>query len=188
MSKAINGKHIPNDKRLYVFEEIDCGQWRDIVINRNIKDIESKQKDRDVQSTMEITKNIIDIMHKVNGPSELQDGKFKIDDDQMNLGEFLELLDGIVEIPGRMMIMTSNHPEILDPALIRPGRIDMMVEFTKMTREDIKNMYKLWFQKDMPYDVEVQVKDYVFSQADIGMLFARQDMCFIHKVLKNGSL
>jgi ATP-dependent 26S proteasome regulatory subunit len=23
-----------------------------------------------------------------------------------------------------MLVMTTNHPEILDPALIRPGRID----------------------------------------------------------------
>ena len=35
----------------------------------------------------------------------------------------LNVLDGVVDTPGRILIMTSNHPEILDPALIRPGKL-----------------------------------------------------------------
>ena len=35
----------------------------------------------------------------------------------------LNVLDGIVDTPGRIVIMTTNHPEALDAALIRPGRI-----------------------------------------------------------------
>ena len=35
------------------------------------------------------------------------------------------MLDGVVDSPGRILIMTSNHPEKLDPALIRPGRVDI---------------------------------------------------------------
>ena len=31
--------------------------------------------------------------------------------------------------------MTSNHPEKLDPALIRPGRIDKIIEFKNANRE-----------------------------------------------------
>ena len=30
-----------------------------------------------------------------------------------------------------MVIMTTNHPETLDPALIRPGRVDCRVKFEK---------------------------------------------------------
>ena len=44
--------------------------------------------------------------------------------DALNLSGMLNVLDGVVETPGRMLVMTSNHPEALDPALIRPGRID----------------------------------------------------------------
>ena len=35
----------------------------------------------------------------------------------------LNVLDGIVDTPGRIVIMTTNLPEALDAALIRPGRI-----------------------------------------------------------------
>ena len=37
------------------------------------------------------------------------------------------MLDGVVDTPNRIVIMTTNHPEKLDPALIRPGRINKKV-------------------------------------------------------------
>ena len=44
--------------------------------------------------------------------------------DKLNLAGLLNVLDGVVDTPERIVVMTTNHPEILDPALIRPGRID----------------------------------------------------------------
>jgi len=44
--------------------------------------------------------------------------------DELNLAGLLNVLDGVVDTPDRVLIMTTNHPEQLDPALIRPGRID----------------------------------------------------------------
>jgi ATP-dependent 26S proteasome regulatory subunit len=40
--------------------------------------------------------------------------------DKLNLSGLLNVLDGVVDTPGRIVIMTSNHPELLDPALFRP--------------------------------------------------------------------
>lgn len=57
--------------------------------------------------------------------------------EQLNLSVLLNILDGVLETPGRIVIMTSNEPEKLDPALIRPGRIDINIEFCKCTRDDI---------------------------------------------------
>jgi chaperone BCS1 len=42
----------------------------------------------------------------------------------------LNALDGIATPDGRIFIMTTNHPEKLDPALIRPGRADVRETFT----------------------------------------------------------
>lgn len=41
----------------------------------------------------------------------------------------LNALDGIATPDGRIFIMTTNHPERLDPALIRPGRADVRETF-----------------------------------------------------------
>ena len=37
--------------------------------------------------------------------------------------------------------MTSNHPDKLDKALTRPGRIDLSIEFTKCSLKTIKKMF-----------------------------------------------
>jgi ATP-dependent 26S proteasome regulatory subunit len=42
-------------------------------------------------------------------------------DDELDLAGLLNALDGVVDCPGRIVVMTTNHPERLDPALIRPG-------------------------------------------------------------------
>ena len=101
----------------------------------------------------------------------------------ISLGDLLELFDGLVETPGRVVIMTTNHPELLDPALLRPGRLDMVIEFKKLTKENVSNYYKTWFGVDIPQEVYVNMKDRSFSQADIGNMFTGGDFEKIHKVL-----
>eukprot|EP00439_Symbiodinium_sp_Y106_P009597 s6798_g1.t1 len=54
--------------------------------------------------------------------------RFSRDADELNLSGVLNVLDGVVDSPGRILIMTTNHPEKLDPALIRPGRINFAIE------------------------------------------------------------
>eukprot|EP00658_Telonema_sp_P-2_P037197 TRINITY_DN26775_c0_g1_i6.p1 TRINITY_DN26775_c0_g1~~TRINITY_DN26775_c0_g1_i6.p1 ORF type:complete len:253 (+),score=103.75 TRINITY_DN26775_c0_g1_i6:273-1031(+) len=51
-------------------------------------------------------------------------------DDSLSLDGLLTVLDGIVDTPGRILVMTTNHPEKLDPALLRPGRVNMQLELT----------------------------------------------------------
>jgi len=46
------------------------------------------------------------------------------DEDKLDLAGLLNVLDGVVDSPNRIVIMTTNHPEKLDPALVRPGRIN----------------------------------------------------------------
>ena len=58
----------------------------------------------------------------------------------------LNVLDGVVDTPGRMIIMTSNHPEVLDPALIRPGRIDKKLELSYMESPDVVAMLEHYYQ------------------------------------------
>ncbi|KAF2971028.1 hypothetical protein GQX73_g2609 [Xylaria multiplex] len=48
---------------------------------------------------------------------------------RLSLSGLLNILDGVASQEGRILIMTTNHVEKLDKALIRPGRVDMVVEF-----------------------------------------------------------
>lgn len=48
--------------------------------------------------------------------------------DQLTLSGVLNALDGVATPPGLVTMMTTNHPERLDSALVRSGRVDMRVE------------------------------------------------------------
>jgi hypothetical protein len=111
-----NGKSeqfiIPIYNRIYVFEDIDC-QENDIVLERKDTIPEFIEKDKPLREE-DVTQN-----------------------EKLSLSCLLNILDGILETPGRIIIMTTNFPKLLDKALIRPGRIDLICEFTKCTNEMI---------------------------------------------------
>lgn len=52
----------------------------------------------------------------------------------------LNALDGITTPDGRIFIMTTNYPERLDPALVRPGRADVHEEFLYLDAPEQKRM------------------------------------------------
>jgi len=111
-----NGKSeqfiIPIYNRIYVFEDIDC-QENDIVLERKDTIPDFIEKDKPIREE-DVTQN-----------------------EKLSLSCLLNILDGILETPGRIIIMTTNFPKLLDKALIRPGRIDLICEFTKCTNEMI---------------------------------------------------
>jgi chaperone BCS1 len=62
---------------------------------------------------------------KIENKSDLKDEQNK---GTLTLAGILNAIDGIASPEGRVLFITSNHAEVLDPALVRPGRIDMNEE------------------------------------------------------------
>ena len=48
---------------------------------------------------------------------------------EITLSDILNVLDGTLQNSGRVMIVTTKHPEKLDRALIRAGRFDCKCSF-----------------------------------------------------------
>ncbi|KAK6536200.1 hypothetical protein TWF281_000443 [Arthrobotrys megalospora] len=71
---------------------------------------------------------------------------------QVTLSGLLNAIDGVASHEGRILIMTTNHPEILDPALVRKGRVDLEVPFGLATKEQIVNLFTIMYSHD--YDDE----------------------------------
>jgi chaperone BCS1 len=59
----------------------------------------------------------------------------------VSLSTLLNVLDGIGSPEGRVLIMTTNHIELLDGALIRPGRADMKIEFQLADEEMVTRLF-----------------------------------------------
>lgn len=66
----------------------------------------------------------------------------------ISLSGLLNTIDGAASHEGRVLIMTTNHPEKLDPALIRPGRVDLQVQFTLATHEQTRDIFKRMYSTD----------------------------------------
>lgn len=93
--------------------------------------------------------------------------------DELTLQEILTVLDGTMEIPGRIVIMTTNHPEMLDRALIRPGRIDVQVHFDFATRELISEMFEGYLDVPLPAHFIPRLPDRKLSPAEVGQVLFR---------------
>jgi mitochondrial chaperone BCS1 len=52
------------------------------------------------------------------------------------------LLEGVASHEGRVLVMTTNRPEELDEALVRPGRIDHKVEFNNATQSQARELFE----------------------------------------------
>jgi hypothetical protein len=103
----------------------------------------------------------------------------KVNDDSANLSCFLNILDGIIELHGIMIIMTTNYPEKIDNALIRPGRFDFKYEFKRASRNIIREMlkfkYELTEDEMLKYDNILTIKDEVLSPAQVQSVSFQND-------------
>jgi chaperone BCS1 len=77
---------------------------------------------------------------------------------KISLSALLNTIDGVAAQEGRVLIMTTNHPEHLDPALVRPGRVDYQIEFKLATRHSIEHMFRNLFC-DAPPVIETNYED-----------------------------
>lgn len=59
--------------------------------------------------------------------------------DKISLSALLNVIDGICGGEDRILFMTTNHPELIDRALVRPGRIDKIIEIEPLRRAAISN-------------------------------------------------
>lgn len=63
----------------------------------------------------------------------------------ITLGDLLNVFDGINELEDFVCVITTNHKEYLDPALIRPGRITYELELTKMRTRELQEMLTFFY-------------------------------------------
>jgi chaperone BCS1 len=58
---------------------------------------------------------------------------------------FLNALDGVASGEERIIFMTTNHVEKLDPALIRPGRVDLIEKIDDATPEQARILFDRFY-------------------------------------------
>jgi len=119
---------IPVSERLYVIEDIDA--MGDTVLRREWKKPEPAKPKTEEDAWLDRQK--------------------ESEQEKLDLSFLLNLLDGTLEAQGRILIVTTNFPERLDRALVRPGRIDMIVNFKNASRAVLQEMVSAFYDRDVP--------------------------------------
>ena len=182
-SENVDNINIPINKRIYIFEDVDCVS--NIVFDRKNKkneddeDYDSDNEEYNILSSSlnnnnknnnnnnnnnNLNKNIINLLKNNKKIS------FK-HTDKLNLSCLLNIIDGIIETPGRIIIMTTNYPEKLDKALLREGRIDLNIELKLFNKIMIKQLLLFFYEVPNKYfennNSYNKIVDYKISPAQI---------------------
>ncbi len=148
-------KNINYKDSILVIEDIDA--TLKLVKSRDIKNVESEDSE-DYEDT--------DSDKKKKKREEKEESK-------LTLSGLLNAIDGVFTCHGRILIMTTNHPEVLDAALIRAGRIDSKYLFDNCTPNQIRGLYEMFFNKSVDEEQLMNIKDKVYSPAHITSVFLR---------------
>ncbi len=88
---------------------------------------------------------------------------------KLTFSGLLNAIDGLSAAEGRLIVITTNHPERLDPALIRPGRIDRRFEFGYAKERQVRRLFvDFYVRKDDPPVGETLREELEYcNQADV---------------------
>ena len=75
---------------------------------------------------------------------------------------FCSEMDGIESLQDVVIILASNRPDLIDPAILRPGRIDRKIKVLRPDEEGGRDILKIYLTPDLPID-----KQEIESHGDI---------------------
>src|SRR3954452_17520972 len=65
---------------------------------------------------------------------------------------FCSEMDGIDSLHDVVIILASNRADLIDPAILRPGRIDRKIKVNRPNREGARDIYRIYLTDDLPFD------------------------------------
>ncbi len=152
---------IPIDKRIYVMEDVDANE-NELVLRRELR----KPKDEDDDGGLKFSREPL---------QEKSD---------LDLATLLNIFDGTLETPGRILIITTNYPEKMDEALIRPGRIDLNIEYKLCNRKVIKDMVNSFYSIELNDSHFENIIEYKWSPAEVSQILFKHFVSGYEGVIK----
>jgi len=68
--------------------------------------------------------------------------------------QLLSELDGVEALKNVIVIGASNREDLIDPAILRPGRLDVKIKIERPHREAARQIFKIYLGQDLPFDAE----------------------------------
>src|ERR1041384_6515993 len=68
---------------------------------------------------------------------------------------FCSEMDGIDSLNDVVIILASNRADLIDPAILRPGRIDRKIKVSRPNKQGAREIYRIYLTDDLPYDAAI---------------------------------
>ena len=65
---------------------------------------------------------------------------------------FCSEMDGIDSLNDVVIILASNRADLIDPAILRPGRIDRKIKVNRPDKQGTREIYRIYLTNELPYD------------------------------------
>ncbi len=105
---------------------------------------------------------------------------------------FCAEMDGIEPLQEVVIILATNRPDLIDPAILRPGRIDRKIKVTRPNKEAAKDIFSIYLTPDLPIETEPgktadkEVVDNLITQVVDEMFRETSENRFLEVALRSG--
>jgi proteasome-associated ATPase len=107
---------------------------------------------------------------------------------------FCTEMDGIESLNEVVIILASNRADLIDPAILRPGRIDRKIKVARPDREASREIYRIYLSEDLPYDPELirrtggvsQAVSHLIDKVTEAQFSRRDENRFLDVILRSG--
>lgn len=197
-SETINGKIIPYNKRLYVFPDID--RMTDLLYDNTYKKETAKKTISKYIEKFNIEKNsgnediLKMIINEISDNNDFKNSVNVLNKENanltpINLSKLLNIIDGVPERTGQVIIMSANNIEKIDKALLRPGRIDCSIHFKKASFSISKQIIQTYIKINNKQMNEMKkYLDYKYTPAELfNICYSSKTFEHLFTHLKNNS-
>lgn len=138
-------------KVIVLFEELDCYDFlhhrskessclsTPIAENTDLKPRATPRDDSD--SDYDCDSTITNTKRQPRSPTDSVPIMDSFKRNHAKLKVVLEFLDGYTSLNNSIVVLTSNHPEKIDSAVLRPGRVDHVFQFKHAEQQEIKEIF-----------------------------------------------
>jgi proteasome-associated ATPase len=110
--------------------------------------------------------------------------------------QFCAEMDGLVSLENVVVMLTSNRPDYIDPAILRPGRIDRKVKVRRPDRDATREIFGIYLTPTLPldpdfvreYDTPAEARECLIEQAVQYLWRKAPDTEFLQVYLRNGGV
>ena len=108
---------------------------------------------------------------------------------------FCAEMDGIESLQQMVIILASNRADMIDPAILRPGRIDRKIKVSRPTKKGSEEIYRIYINPNLPLDPQLlkdsgddrqKAVDTIIEKVIDSQFSHREDNRFLEVTLRSG--